>query len=134
MLKMSLQVRSGSDFGSRAQKCSKRVSRGGLGAIEGSGTSLYRILYVKKLLHHSVIALAEDETTIQGSHGRDCSSRRKSMRLFAFSLNKCISNHVSSMRPRELSLSPNSILILMIQPATNHVTTNHNPHFYTNKS
>ena len=32
------------------------------------------------LLHHSVTALAEDETTIQGSHGCDCSSRRKSMR------------------------------------------------------
>ena len=88
------------------------------------------------LLHHSVTALAEDETTIQGSHGCDCSSRRKSMRLFAFSLNTCISNHVSSMRPWDLSwgLSPNNILMLMIQPATNHVTTNHNPHFYTNKS
>ena len=84
MVKMSLQRPSGSDLGSRAQKCLNSISRGGLGAIEGSRSSLYRILYVKKLLHHSVIALAEDETTIQGSHGRDCSSRRKSMRSLPF--------------------------------------------------
>ena len=137
MLKMSFQRPPGRDFGSMAQKFSKWISRGGLGAIEGSG----RVEFVS---HPVCKEIAASLSNCLGRRWNYYSRftwprllfTKKVDALFAFSLNKCISNHVSSMRPRDLSLglSPNNILILMIQPATNHVTTNHNPHFYTNKS